>query len=623
MLAIKGTCAYDAIVMLLYVTLSVALDLAVARASQAHGGDEFAKFAVVVVVEFSKLFIAVFVLSINWFRGAQLGTISTKDISAVAIPAGLYAANNWLLLATLEKIDVGVFAVVRETNIVFTALVWVCVFRIDLGTVRWTCVLAIALASMLVQAGGHGDRTSVLLALLLTLVNACATVSNEKVLKVLTHLDINQICAIMYLICGSVALGSALLRHGPRFTSTMFHGFDTSVWCICVGQVFLGLVVSRLLKRTSSVAKGVLSVFRPLVLLLAAPMFTTAQYSAAATIAGLVAACAALCYLKQGPLPPVKPELEPPRDVGNDKAATWWWPWALCVMCICLASTVVRPTAPVLIETSHESCAAPNDRALFCALRRASTVHLDVPLPPGKCSVVSGSGEVRLHHNGPDIDMHETVIRVNDGPAGGPFAPFVGTKETVRFIEGGERNFGKQEQFVKQEHTRLDKGAGELLLVPLKGSRQSHAAEARKLGLAPKIRTGYLQEGHAAVMDRFRAFLVQHFPAFSDPSAATMDPTTGSIAMLLALSSCDAVDAYSMQVPSGAAPYSYAAQGGEANANSWHGTIAAEHELWTRLSVDPSTARASGKAVLPGFGCVECGDVDPSPVFVPLGLVAH
>ena len=43
---------------------------------------------------------------------------TASDAAAVSLPAGLYALNNWLVLMTLQSVNVAVFAVLRETNLV-------------------------------------------------------------------------------------------------------------------------------------------------------------------------------------------------------------------------------------------------------------------------------------------------------------------------------------------------------------------------------------------------------------------------------------------------------------------------------------------------------------------------
>lgn len=655
--ALRKTCSVrDGLTMLLYVSLSVAIDLTIATTSQQHGGtDPYEKLSVVVFVEFTKFVASLLLLQA---RAEPLDTaIEPKHVAAIALPAGLYAANNWLLLATLEKIDVGVFAVVRETNLVFTAMLWVCVFGASLGPVRWSCVFAIVMASVLAQARSvNADFRSVGLALVLTSVNACATVANERVVKgPAKDLDLNQANVVLYALCGSLALSLAVFTHGVQFLwpQSMFHGFDAHVVGICCGQAFLGLVVSRLLKHTSAVAKGVLTVFRPLILLVAAPVFTSTQLNVSGAVAGVVAGIAALAYLKEGPVTAPAPEEQPvaaqepgygaagreTRKPGQERG-----PWAVLAACGLLAALTLvggsrlhahHPALRKGVFTQLERPELPascdpdlftQDIELFCALKRSSTVHLDAPAlaPKGQCALVSNSGEIKTHSNGADIDAHDTVIRVNDAPLGDAYAEFVGRSTTVRFIEGETEDFGKQQKFL----AGLNTTGAPLLVVPLKGTRHGNQAAAEKLHLPGSgVRLAYLTEGYAPVMDGFRQFLRRSFPPFADPAAATTDPTTGAMAMLFALSSCDSVDAYSMQTPAQGAgtSYNYYSHGGSPGSNSWHGQLKAEHDLWTRVAAtEPAEAQRTGKAVLPGFACVPCdGVADRSAVLSPVALMAR
>merc|ERR1719181_2289560 len=78
-----------------------------------------------------------------------------EDVADSAVPACLYTINNWLLLSTLQQIDAGVFAVVRETNLFFTAVIWAIAFKASLGHVRLACIVAIGVSCVVSQLSAH------------------------------------------------------------------------------------------------------------------------------------------------------------------------------------------------------------------------------------------------------------------------------------------------------------------------------------------------------------------------------------------------------------------------------------------------------------------------------------
>lgn len=65
------------------------------------------------------------------------------------------------------------------------------------------------------------------------------------------------------------------------------------------------------------------------------------------------------------------------------------------------------------------------------------------------CALVSNSGALLLERRGVQIDTHDAVFRLNDGPTAG-FEPYVGTKTTVRVLSPAHLGFREE----KPAHTR-------------------------------------------------------------------------------------------------------------------------------------------------------------------------
>ncbi|CAK0866303.1 unnamed protein product [Prorocentrum cordatum] len=229
--------------------------------------------------------------------------------------------------------------------------------------------------------------------------------------------------------------------------------------------------------------------------------------------------------------------------------------------------------------------------AIFCHLKQAAgdRFQTDPPLPLAKtCAVVSHSGGLLFHELGRDIDGHERVIRFNGNRVKG-FERHVGNRTDVRFGI-----------FPGLEDTEVGDVIVHSVLQPICGQEDCH----HKYGRPVRSING---------------------------PPVDADPTFGRIMrkMLLALSSCERVDAFEMtpsDVASRCGGYAYddedAMYPGQADVNFWHGYFNAEHDLWARLSVDVGLRRKLGKVVLPGFSVVRCEGALPALSSVERDLVA-
>merc|ERR1719353_60995 len=331
---LRGKCTgTDFSISALYVSTSVFLDMSISLTSKQHSGaPPYRKFAIVATVEVVKLLTSLVLVVRNQMVDSKPLVLPTGgDAAAVMIPAVLYAMNNFLNFAVLQSTNIAAFAVLRETNLVFTALLWSFVFGANLGTQRWTYIVLILAASTATEVDELSDGLdySALLVLVLTAVNAGATVANEVFLKTRDHLDINVQNALLYVLCGSFAVVSLVIQEGLSvlIPANFYDGWDEQVVSIMCGQCFIGLVVSRLLRNTSSVVKGVLTVFRPLCLLAASPLVTgEASYEVSKLAAGLVSGFAAYGYFREGKIEggTTPAGLCRPAEKGKDASRGKW-----------------------------------------------------------------------------------------------------------------------------------------------------------------------------------------------------------------------------------------------------------------------------------------------------------
>merc|ERR1719265_1300505 len=76
---------------------------------------------------------------------------SRSDVAWFSLPAFLYAMNNILVFHAIAQVDMGSFAVFRETMLIFSAIIWFLVFRIDLGKKRLVAICGIMSSCILNQ----------------------------------------------------------------------------------------------------------------------------------------------------------------------------------------------------------------------------------------------------------------------------------------------------------------------------------------------------------------------------------------------------------------------------------------------------------------------------------------
>lgn len=247
---------------------------------------------------------------------------------------------------------------------------------------------------------------------------------------------------------------------------------------------------------------------------------------------------------------------------------------------------------------------------IICYLKEHVSVNLEpnnlegfAPFP--KCAVVSSSGAMLGHKYGKEIDNHTSIFRFNNAKIGSEYEDHVGKGETVRvFSQNGLDRIVESGQL-----------NNETLYVYL--ATNAHDPDTSYKARAQSSHVFALGGGHdmmALAADALseiysgRWFTMGTFPGKS------MRPTTGFFGMLVALATCDTIDAYEMTPSPTASRYPFHYYSSEENnlhadQNTVHKTFLAEKDLWMRLSTTPdATVLSSGKASLPGFSQVSCRD---------------
>eukprot|EP00811_Abedinium_folium_P033497 NODE_6455_length_1671_cov_2.568005.p2 GENE.NODE_6455_length_1671_cov_2.568005~~NODE_6455_length_1671_cov_2.568005.p2 ORF type:complete len:265 (-),score=85.23 NODE_6455_length_1671_cov_2.568005:117-911(-) len=241
------------------------------------------------------------------------------------LPALFYAANNIIYFQFIAALELATFAIYREMQVVWAALLWYGTFRINLGWKRWLALVTILISCTIMkvapgQAVGITNH-QLFLGLLSPLVSTAASVSNEKAIKC-TDLDINTQNAMLYTFCAIFALIYLAVVRTERFASPalFFEGFSIGCFKVLVLQGILGLVISRILKRANAMLKQVLTAFRgPCLVLLMLTVFQVRPTTLQGCMSGLTA-IAAIFYMMQGSMPS-EAQKQPEAEVatGSDQ----------------------------------------------------------------------------------------------------------------------------------------------------------------------------------------------------------------------------------------------------------------------------------------------------------------
>ena len=112
-------------------------------------------------------------------------------------------------LAVRVRVPEPVEGVIRETMLIWNALIWTGTFRQSISATRWLAIAGIFFGCSVNQIPKmRNDEFSfgTLWACLLALTNAAGAVANEFAMKQKAQLDINLQNAILYGLCGSFVL---------------------------------------------------------------------------------------------------------------------------------------------------------------------------------------------------------------------------------------------------------------------------------------------------------------------------------------------------------------------------------------------------------------------------------
>lgn len=295
-----------------YVSISVTIDLSIAVQKQTDPDTdtyEFDPVCCVLLVETVKLIVSLTLYFSH--RDTSTQTMpSMTDISWLMLPAFLYTLNNILVWYAIGENDASTFGVFRDTMIMWTAMIWRCVFRTPLGFCRLFAIgivfMGLVMNRVTDMSGETMMQTAVFLVLIMTLCNSLGSVSNEFAMKRSYGLSIDLQNSVLY--SGCIGFTLLLLLASPdgvdkiTHPSAIFKGFTHHTMFTVFLQACSGLMISRILKYADSVQKNVAACLRGPALVVIAPYFLESKSDAATLGSAFVVAVGCLTYLAQGPL---------------------------------------------------------------------------------------------------------------------------------------------------------------------------------------------------------------------------------------------------------------------------------------------------------------------------------
>lgn len=137
--------AISYIVCLIYVIVSVTIDLTIAIQKTSHTETDprsqgapykFNTKCAVLLTELIKLVVSLGFAGFHSFREGKQPDVALSDVSWMMLPAMLFTANNLLVYQAIGTNNMAAFGVFRDTMILWTALIWRAIFRTELGLKR-------------------------------------------------------------------------------------------------------------------------------------------------------------------------------------------------------------------------------------------------------------------------------------------------------------------------------------------------------------------------------------------------------------------------------------------------------------------------------------------------------
>jgi hypothetical protein len=197
----------------------------------------------------------------------------TRKLALSMTPvAFIYAANNTLVFCLMASTFLDTYVVWRNMNLVFSSAIWMMTFRemMPLNRLVAVCVFLLGCFCNSLTHGKPIWHPAVWGILASALLSSTASVLNERALKSpeATGIGINRLNILMYaqtlplMLC--TFLAASYMRGELNYVSLqkLQSSVTSATLQVITCQVFLGIVISRVLKYADSVSKTMVGVLK-------------------------------------------------------------------------------------------------------------------------------------------------------------------------------------------------------------------------------------------------------------------------------------------------------------------------------------------------------------------------
>uniref|UniRef100_T2M758 Probable UDP-sugar transporter protein SLC35A4 n=2 Tax=Hydra vulgaris TaxID=6087 RepID=T2M758_HYDVU len=233
--------------------------------AKVNGEITFSSASVALLIELLKLCISVLMLLKDAFLNKHSISINRKVMLLYIIPAFLYTANNNLVTHVQRFMDPGSFQILSNMKIATSVIFYRLIINRYVSRNKWLAVFFLFVASVLNSLGGlnikndlslktvYVTKTGICLICLYSCISGFTGVFTEAVLKTYIETSINAQNSILYLY--GILLNILLYTSSSQSFQDFFRGFSLWTWLIVLTQAVNGIIISYVLKHSSTIVR--------------------------------------------------------------------------------------------------------------------------------------------------------------------------------------------------------------------------------------------------------------------------------------------------------------------------------------------------------------------------------
>ncbi|XP_065672546.1 probable UDP-sugar transporter protein SLC35A4 isoform X5 [Hydra vulgaris] len=233
--------------------------------AKVNGEITFSSASVALLIELLKLCISVLMLLKDVSLNQHDISINRKVMLLYIIPAFLYTANNNLVTHVQRFMDPGSFQILSNMKIATSVIFYRLIINRYVSRNKWLAVFFLFVASVLNSLGGlnikndlslktiYVTKTGICLICLYSCISGFTGVFTEAVLKTYIETSIHAQNSILYLY--GILLNVLLYTSSSQSFQDFFRGFSLWTWLIVLTQAVNGIIISYVLKHSSTIVR--------------------------------------------------------------------------------------------------------------------------------------------------------------------------------------------------------------------------------------------------------------------------------------------------------------------------------------------------------------------------------